>query len=280
MQLTIEHRTSYQYDEMVNYTIQQLRLTPQEHFGQRVIRWEIKVNGQLQRFDDAFGNVTHTLVLDRPHDRINIVAHGEVETEQAYNALDGTLPVQVYLRETPLTRLSNALSGFAHEFHDTNRLEAMIAAIVEKVPYNKGITNAKTSAAEAFELQGGVCQDHAHIFIACCRSLGLPARYVSGYLFTQDGSLMESHGWADVWLGEQGWQSFDVSNQCRTTGVHIRLAHGLDYRDAGPVSGMRLGGGLENMGVSVLVNQSGQGQQTKLGERIVQEQIQQQIQQQ
>ncbi len=139
----------------------------------------------------------------------------------------------------------------------------MVHAIVEKVPYAKGSTSVDTVAAEAFELGSGVCQDHAHIFIACCRHLGIPARYVSGYLFTDDGSLMESHAWADIWRKDLGWQSFDVSNGVRTNSVHVRLAVGLDYRDACPVSGMRVGGGLETMGVSVLVNQSGQMQQVQ-----------------
>ena len=103
----------------------------------------------------------------------------------------------------------------------------------------------------------GVCQDHAHVFIACCRSIDLAARYVSGYLFTEDGSLMQTHAWADVYLEAEGWQSFDVSNGCRAGASHVRLATGLDYRTASPVSGMRSGGGLEGMATSVIVNQAG-----------------------
>ena len=267
MKLNIEHRTRYSYSDPVSYTIQQLRLTPQDGCGQRVRRWEIRVNGHLQRFVDAHGNAAHTLVIDKPHDEIHIIASGEVETGLDEQSLDNQLPLPVYLRQTPLTEADLALRQFAERYaaflHDASDLwlEDMMHAILEKVPYSRGQTSVATPAAEAFAQGGGVCQDHAHIYLACCRHLGIPARYVSGYLFTEDGSLMESHAWADVWRGDQGWHSLDISNGTRTNGVHVRLAVGLDYRDACPVSGMRSGGGLETMGVGVRVNQSGQAEQ-------------------
>lgn len=269
MELKIEHRTQYQYSDTVSYTIQQLRLTPMEGFGQHVKRWEVRVNGHLHRFVDTHGNAAHTLVLDSPHDEIIIAASGEVETGLMTAPQDDRLPRELYLRDTSLTQVDTNLRNFAGRFatHLSDQsdtwLEEMMREIVDKVPYAKGSTVVDTPAAEAFALGSGVCQDHAHIFIACCRHLGIPARYVSGYLFTQDGSLMESHAWADVCWKETGWQSFDVSNGIRTNSVHVRLAVGLDYRDACPVSGMRVGGGLETMGVSVLVNQAGQMQQVQ-----------------
>lgn len=267
MELSIEHRTSYEYSESVNYTIQQLRLTPQDGFGQQVRHWEIRVNGHLHRFDDAFGNAAHTLVLDNPHQAIHIVASGQVETGLAYSATEDRLPLGVYLRMTPLTEAHGELARFAAAYQphvggdDSRWIDAMAEAIVMQVPYARGNTGVDTPASDAFILGHGVCQDHAHIFVACCRWLGLPARYVSGYLFTEDGSLMESHAWADVWLGEAGWRSIDVSNRCPTGGQHVRLAVGLDYRDACPVSGMRVGGGLETMGANVRISQSEQLQQ-------------------
>ncbi len=269
MLLNIEHRTHYTYSESVNYTIQQLRLTPKDGFGQHVRRWDIRVNGHLHRFEDAYGNAAHTLVLDTPHHEITIVASGEVETGLDIPATDDILPLDIYLRNTPLTNWHNELKTFAAQYageiagKDSGWLEDLMHEIVRLVPYARGSTVVDTDAAAAFRLGSGVCQDHAHIFIACCRSLGLPARYVSGYLFTEDGSLMESHAWADMWMEPQGWQSFDVSNDCRTNELHVRLAVGLDYRDACPVSGMRAGGGLETMGVSVRVNQANTSQQAQ-----------------
>ena len=262
MLLNIEHHTRYAYSEPVNYTIQQLRLTPQNGFGQLVKRWDIRVNGELQPSEDAYGNTIHTLVIDVPHEEITVIASGEVETGLDVISQHQALPLFIYLRETPLTKSDVAICVFAKQFkrpaHLQNQaLEEMMHALLARVSYIKGVTQVTTSAIEAFKLGQGVCQDHAHIFIACCRSIGLPARYVSGYLFTQDGSLMQTHAWADVYLEADGWQSFDVSNGCRTHAIHVRLASGLDYRTASPVSGMRSGGGVEGMATSVIVNHAG-----------------------
>lgn len=262
MLLNIEHHTRYVYSEPVNYTIQQLRLTPQNGFGQHVKRWDIRVNGELQPSADAYGNTIHTLVIDVPHEEITVIASGEVETGLDVISQHQALPLSIYLRETSLTKSDVAICVFAEQFkrpaHLQNQaLEEMMHALLKRVSYIGGVTQVTTSAIEAFNLGQGVCQDHAHIFIACCRSMGLPARYVSGYLFTQDGSLMQTHAWADVYLETEGWQSFDVSNGCRAHDVHVRLASGLDYRTASPVSGMRSGGGIEGMATSVIVNQAG-----------------------
>ena len=262
MLLSIEHHTRYAYSEVVNYTIQQLRLTPQNGFGQHVKRWDIKVIGALNPTEDTYGNSTHALVIDTPHQEISIVAMGEIETGLEVISQHQNLPLAIYLRDTPLTASSEAIRLFAIQFKTDQdgqlaALEAMMHTLLECVNYIKGATQVTTSAIEAFELGQGVCQDHAHIFISCCRSIGLPARYVSGYLFTVDGSLMQTHAWADVYLSNIGWQSFDVSNGCRAGETHVRLATGLDYRSASPVSGMRSGGGVEGMATSVIVNQSG-----------------------
>lgn len=268
MLLSIEHHTRYVYSEPVNYTIQQLRLTPPNGFGQQVKRWDIKVNGNLHAVEDSYGNTTHTMVVDTPHTEIIIIAFGEVETGLAAYSPEQNLtqkqalPLAIYLRDTPLTASDGAIRAFAKPYQTSSSgqnvaLEDMMHALLDRVSYIKGATEVTTTAREAFQLGQGVCQDHAHIFIACCRSIGLPARYVSGYLFTEDGSLMQTHAWADVWLQEEGWHSFDVSNGCRIHGVHVRLASGLDYRSASPVTGMRSGGGVEGMATSVVVNQAG-----------------------
>lgn len=261
MLLSIEHHTRYVYSDPVNYTIQQLRLTPQNGFGQHVKRWEIRVNGELHPSTDAYGNSIHTLVVDVPHEEIIVVASGEIETGLEVISQHQALPLPIYLRDTPLTVSDSQICTFAKQFkrpaHLQNQaLEELMHALLERVGYIKGVTQVTTSAIEAFKLGQGVCQDHAHVFIACCRSIDLPARYVSGYLFTEDGSLMQTHAWADVYLEAEGWQSFDVSNGCRAGASYVRLATGLDYRTASPVSGMRSGGGLEGMATSVIVNQA------------------------
>lgn len=255
MRLTIEHHTQYVYTTPVNYTIQQLRLTPQSGFGQHVKYWDIKVQGQMHEFEDAFGNTTHTLVVDTPHTELSMTVVGEVETGVNDYSQEQTLPLTIYLRDTPLTLADAAIKDFAMAFKQ-KPIDDLMHALVEKVGYIPGATEVTTTAIEAFRLEQGVCQDHAHVFIACCRSLGYPARYVSGYLFTQDGSLMQSHAWVDVWF-DSAWQSIDVSNGCHAGETYVRLATGLDYRTASPVTGMRSGGGIEGMATSVVVNQAG-----------------------
>lgn len=255
MRLNIQHQTQYVYSEMVTYTIQQLRLTPQNGFGQHVRHWDIKVNGQLHEFQDTFDNIAHTLVIDNPHHELTIAVSGEVETGVADLSQHQALPMPIFLRETPLTAPSEAIIAFANQFAN-QPIEDMMLALRDKMAYIKGATKVDTTASEAFALGQGVCQDHAHVFISCCRSLGYPARYVSGYLFTEDGSLMQTHAWVDVWLNHQ-WQSLDISNGNRANDTHVRLAVGLDYRGASPVSGMRIGGGEEGMVSNVLVHQQG-----------------------
>jgi transglutaminase-like putative cysteine protease len=243
------------YSDPVNYTIQQLRLTPQNGLGQLVKHWDIKVNGQLHGFEDTFGNLTHTLVIDQPHQDLLISVAGEVETGVDGLAPREYLPLAIFLRDTPLTQADTAMTAFANQFKD-KPLQDMMLALRDKMQYIKGATKVDTTAAQAFQLGQGVCQDHAHAFIGCCRSLGLPARYVSGYLFTEDGSLMQTHAWVDVWQNE-AWLSLDVSNGTGVNETHVRLATGLDYRSASPVTGMRVGGGDEGMASSVTVNQQG-----------------------
>lgn len=255
MRLTIEHHTQYVYTTPVNYTIQQLRLTPQSGFGQHVKYWDIKVQGQMHEFEDAFGNTTHTLVVDTPHTELSVTVVGEVETGVNDYSQEQTLPLTIYLRDTPLTLADAAIKDFAMPFKQ-KPIDDLMHALVQKVGYIPGATEVTTTAVEAFRLEQGVCQDHSHVFIACCRSLGYPARYVSGYLFTQDGSLMQSHAWVDVWF-DNAWQSIDVSNGCHAGETYVRLATGLDYRTASPVTGMRSGGGVEGMATSVVVNQAG-----------------------
>lgn len=209
----------------------------------------------MHSYEDAFGNTVHTLVVDKPHTELSVTVMGEVETGvNDYSQLQ-PLPMEIYMRDTPLTLADAAIKEFAMGFKH-KPIDDLMHALVDKIGYIPGATEVTTTAMEAFGLGQGVCQDHAHVFIACCRSLGYPARYVSGYLFTQDGSLMQSHAWVDVWF-DNAWQSVDVSNGCHAGETYVRLATGLDYRSASPVTGMRSGGGAEGMATSVVVNQAG-----------------------
>lgn len=271
MLLSIEHRTIYRYSWPVGYTIQQCRLTPPATNQQQVRAWQIVSKAQMSRQMDYHGNISHLLVIDTPHDMIEIVAKGEVETGHYSTAqVAERLPIAVYLRATTLTEIDAVIADFAGQFKPLSNATdidivanfyTLMHAVLAAMPYTKGATTVTTSAIQAFHLKQGVCQDHAHVFIACCRALHYPARYVSGYLFTADFSLMETHAWAEVWCGEAlGWQGFDVSNGVQPDELYVKLAVGLDYREACPLSGMRQGGGMETMLVQVSVNQASQNQ--------------------
>ena len=117
-------------------------------------------------------------------------------------------------------------------------LHALSAAVSDAVQYRAGVTTSNTTAAQAFALGAGVCQDHAQVFIAAARSIGIPARYVSGYLLAGDGdALHETHGWAEAWLPQLGWIGFDPSNRVCVTERYLRVASGLDADEAAPIRG-------------------------------------------
>src|SRR5690606_19062665 len=149
-----------------------------------------------------------------------------------------------------------ALRAFARECCGTvlhrYALIDLMHGLADRMTYLPGATGVESTAAEAFAGGAGVCQDHAHAFLACARSLGVPARYVSGYLLTEDSEHLASHAWAEAWL-EGAWYSFDVTNGLSRPERHLKLAVGLDYLDACPVRGMRRGGGGEQMHALVQV---------------------------
>lgn len=125
-------------------------------------------------------------------------------------------------------------------------LENLMGDLLLRMPYTPGSTLVTDSAAEAFAAGSGVCQDHTHVFLSCCRSLNIPARYVSGYLHSKDSAHVATHAWAEVWV-EDRWHCFDITNNTRIPDQHLKLAVGIDYLDACPVRGLRIGGGYEDM---------------------------------
>jgi len=267
MILTVNHNTTYSYSELLRQSIQVLRLTPFNHQRQTVIDWSITAPGKITPFTDCFKNKSHMLLIDDYLTSITIKAIGKIEVFPSIPNQDkGTLPLEYYLNHTELANLHSGMIEMAYqsrtEYNPTNSEEPQVrinmlnhlsSQILATVPYTRGVTHAANTASEAFILGGGVCQDHTHIFIACCRLLKIPARYVSGYLYTTDESHTASHAWAEAWLGN-AWYSFDISNQCNAGESHIEMAYGLDYLDAGPIRGCRLGGGTEQISVSSLVS--------------------------
>ena len=267
MQLHIRHETFYRYGEPVKRSVQNLRLTPRRDPMQRALSWNMVVPGRCHPQEDAYGNIVHLLTLDEPHREIRIVVDGVVETENVAEVSlpdEGKISPLAFLAETPLTRPDEAIASFARQRLPSggelrHKLLGLAEAVCEEVRYEKGATDVHESAARAFARGAGVCQDHSHIYIACCRSAGIPARYVSGYFYTGKDGEIASHAWVDVWTGrDQGWMSIDVTHRMPADGRHCRLAVGRDYLDACPVRGVRRGGGAEEMQVAVRIAASAQ----------------------
>jgi transglutaminase-like putative cysteine protease len=268
MQMHIRHETRYRYDRPVKYSVQSLHLTPRRDLSQRALSWNISAPGRRLEQIDAYGNISHLLTIEEPHREIQIIVRGVVETADAEaRQEDGTLSPLAYLAPTQLTAPNEDLKAFAQSKLQTisdprERALALAEAVFDAVRYKPGTSDVQDSAAVAFKSGAGVCQDHAHVFIASARSVGMPARYVSGYLYTGDSSDAASHAWVDVWLGSDiGWQSLDVTHKRTAVRTYCRLAVGRDYLDAAPVRGVRHGGGGEKMEATVLVAESAQQQQ-------------------
>jgi transglutaminase-like putative cysteine protease len=146
-----------------------------------------------------------------------------------------------------------------------------VSGVRKAVAYEPGVTDVSHSAIEALDLGVGVCQDQAHVYVACCRAAGIPARYVSGYVYTGTTGEVASHAWIDAWLGEVGgWLSLDVSHGEATGAAHCRLAVGRDYLDAAPVRGVRRGGGREHLTVAVKLAATGGGAPAPTGSQVQQ----------
>jgi transglutaminase-like putative cysteine protease len=268
MQMHIRHETRYRYERPVKYSVQSLHLTPRRDLSQRALAWNIIAPGRRLEQIDAYGNISHLLTVEEPHREIRIIVHGIVETAEAEARQDdGPLSPLAYLASTKLTQPNEDLKAFAQEAlkkvdDPKARAQALAEAVFGAVKYKSGASDVQDSAAVAFKSGEGVCQDHAHVYIASARAVGIPARYVSGYIYTGDTKDAASHAWVDVWLGSDlGWQSVDVTHKCPAVRTYCRLAVGRDYLDAAPVRGVRQGGGGEKMEANVLVAESALQQQ-------------------
>ncbi len=275
MRLRISHTTTYHYEPPATGVIQILRLTPGSHDGQYVAEWQIDVstNSRLDMHEDAFGNVTHVMTHGTIAD-LTITVGGLIETHDTGGVLRGTderFPPSLFLRQTSLTSVNPAMENFARELRAESEADALgflhslMTQVNEHMTFDEDPTNSGTSAIEAFAGKRGVCQDYAHIFIACARSGGVPARFVSGHFLRSDGTVNQAagHAWAEAYVGDLGWVGFDPANCICTTEAHARVAIGLDYLGAAPVRGTRYGGGAETLTVSVRVDQAGRPGQSQ-----------------
>jgi transglutaminase-like putative cysteine protease len=265
MRLTISHTTSYHYDAPVPYGLQQLRLRPKSRPGQTVINWDISVDGGRREvsYEDEHANTVDLISFDSGQTDFTIHCQGAVDVEDHSGIVGrqtGYVPLWLFQRSTVLTRPGPLARALTKEVsvrkRDLDTLHDLSSHILARVPYSTAQRASDLTSEQALEAGHAVCQDHAHIFLTTARLLGYPARYVSGYLMMDDRVNQDaSHAWAEAHVDDLGWVGFDISNGISPDARYVRVATGLDYRQAAPISGMRFGSGKERLKVSLQVQQ-------------------------
>jgi transglutaminase-like putative cysteine protease len=253
MLLVVRHLTHMRYPQGVAGLALRLRLFPQSFDGQRVVDWQVSVDGRPvgATIPGGYGERFAQWIDRGAREDLEIVAHGQAETSDRAGVVKGlrmACPPAIFLRETPLTIPDEAIrmlgEGLAPGTDTLAGLHALSLRVREAIPYLSGVTSNGTSAAAALAGEGGVCQDHAHVFIAAARACGIPARYVAGYLLASDAAhqQLETHAWTEAHVDGLGWVGFDVTNGVCPTENYVRLCSGLDADDAAPVRGIVIGG--------------------------------------
>lgn len=282
MLLEVRHVTQYHYESPVRESLMELRMQPQKTARQRVVSFELDLEPRAQLFSyaDIFGNAVYHFDVPHPHDSLRIEVRTAVET-QADPALPEALDQGEwdrlksdfvrgecfdYLRPHGFARAGEALELFILE-HDLDRLRrrdplsavrALNEALYDAFDYAPGVTTADSPIEVALAAGRGVCQDFAHIMLTICRRWGLPARYVSGYLFTdrQHGDRSDpdaTHAWIEVFLPSLRWVGFDPTNNTLAGERHVAVAVGRDYGDVPPSLGVYKGGAASHLSVAVSV---------------------------
>lgn len=271
MRLIVNHRIGYRFTQPQQRLVQLLRLTPGSHDGQSIVDWRIDVDrdARLKTGRDGFGNETAMLYVEGPVDRVGINIFGEVITDDHAGLISGTLetlPCAVYLQQTSLTRPTAAIDELAHaaaaEADPLARAHALAALVAERTSLDRVASAPELAdAGETLEAGHGTANELAMLLVAAARSIALPARCVAGYRYeaapnpaaearhTGDDSDRRAmpHGWAELHVEGYGWIGFDPGHAMCPDDSYVRVAVGLDYRDAAPISGARIGGGIEEL---------------------------------
>ncbi|MFL0670963.1 MAG: transglutaminase domain-containing protein [Erythrobacter sp.] len=275
MKLAIRHTTHYTFGQPVSHALQRLRLTPKETQGQRIVDWSMQFDHAHREleYDDQHFNTVTLIGVNPGTSEVMVTCSGVVETQDHAGVIgrhSGHLPLWSFLRQTPLTRPGPRLRSLLREVPERDIaaplgfLHALSDLIRERIVYQAGTTGVTTTAEEAVVHGFGVCQDHSHIFIGAARSLGIPARYVSGYLLMDDRIEQEAtHAWAEAHVEGLGWVGFDISNGISPDPRYVRVATGHDYRDAAPVTGISFGTADHTLRVEVAVERQQQQQQSQ-----------------
>jgi transglutaminase-like putative cysteine protease len=264
MKLEIVHSTHYHYTGPIAESVMEVRLRPMDGSGQRCIHFALELSSRIKprTYIDGYGNSVHYFNLVRPHTGLSITSRCTVETGLAPESDAGEELVQDFLRFRSPANDVPGVRELAREHAITDptsagaterALDQLTMAISRDFVYDRSVTNVYTSVDEVLELRAGVCQDFAHLFIAVARAMGVPARYVSGYIYLpgDKGATTASHAWGEAWVPGKGWIGYDATRPVRTSEHHVRLAVGRDYSDAAPTRGIYVGSATGSMKVSV-----------------------------
>ncbi len=268
MRLQVTHRTSYAYSDLVTDSYNELRIHPISDDPQRVLHFEISVqpNAPFRIYRDFYLNYVHFFEIHEAHSALVIEGRSVVETQNPFamaGALTGVpfaslaacaskedcwdyLGASKYVSLTPeLWKLAVDLRAEGDDVFAT--AEAIMRWIFRNFTYASYATNVKTHMLDALALKKGVCQDFAHVMLGLCRSLKIPARYVSGYLYDGGDHAIRgdhaSHAWCEIYLPELGWFGFDPTNNQFADDRYVKVAVGRDYDDVTPIKGGISGGG-------------------------------------
>lgn len=285
MLLEVRHVTQYHYAEPVRESVMEVWMQPQKTPRQRLVSFDLDIDpaAQLFSYADPFGNAVYHFDVPQPHERLRIVANAAVETQAPPTPPDSLDHGEWDRLRSDFVRGENfdflTLGGFAaetdalrnyvaeHRLDDLRRrdplnaVRALSEAIYTSFDYEPGVTHADSPIDLALGAGRGVCQDFAHIMIAICRSWGVPARYVSGYLFTdrQAGDRSDpdaTHAWVEVFLPSLRWVGFDPTNNVMAGERHIAAAVGRDYNDVPPSRGVYKGDAESQLAVGVSVRRA------------------------
>lgn len=274
MHLIVDYRTEYRFTLPQRRVIQLLRVTPSNFMGQTVVDWRVTLDcdASLRNHVDGYGNRVTMLYVTGPVELIHLQVAGEVFTEDQGGVIAETLeplPPVLFLRSTATTAPGPAIRAFAEMLQrkgggPLELLHRLNGDLHARLNFDTASTTVTTDAASAFAAGHGVCQDFAHVFCATARVMGIPARYVSGHLYRRDGAEQQSaaHAWVEAHVADLGWVAFDPANGICADDAYLRVAAGLDYGEAAPLSGARSGGGDEVLSVDVRVTMAQRQQQS------------------
>lgn len=270
--IRVVHTTGYRYESPVTQSYNEARLTPRSDRRQNLVvsRVETTPPTRSYRYVDYWGTAVTAFDLHAPHTELKIVSSAVVETGDAGRPVNGASWADLrstevldrfaeYLEWTRYVPRNTELAGLARSLRKGRTpVEAVLAVsewVHDKLTYQAGTTGVHSSAVDAWEAREGVCQDYAHLTLAMLRAIGIPSRYVSGYLHPKPNARVgetvrgESHAWIEAWTG--GWWGFDPTNDVETGPRHIWVAMARDYADVSPLKGTYSGGAASAIEVSV-----------------------------